>query len=167
MKRVEMSNDHQTVILDILPADHGEVVQLVVAEDVEDVIFCMNVMYDLPTPRDVTPPSMARLLQFKSILGEEFKELDDIIDVIETNPKQATVDFADLLADICVFCISECMRHGIPWLQVYSAVMASNLSKLGEDGKPIKDDRGKFLKGPNYWKPEPLIAAILFDEDPT
>ena len=37
----------------------------------------------------------------------------------------------------------------------------SNESKLGADGKPIYDANGKFLKGPNYWKPEPKIQALL------
>jgi hypothetical protein len=39
--------------------------------------------------------------------------------------------------------------------------MDSNESKLGADGKPIYDANGKFLKGPNYWKPEPRIKALL------
>ena len=39
--------------------------------------------------------------------------------------------------------------------------MDSNESKLGADGNPIYDGNGKFLKGPNYWKPEPKIKALL------
>jgi hypothetical protein len=39
--------------------------------------------------------------------------------------------------------------------------MQSNFSKLGEDGKPIYDERGKVMKGGNYWKPEPKISEIL------
>lgn len=39
--------------------------------------------------------------------------------------------------------------------------MDSNESKLGADGNPIYDANGKFLKGPNYWKPEPRIKALL------
>jgi predicted HAD superfamily Cof-like phosphohydrolase len=40
-------------------------------------------------------------------------------------------------------------------------IMASNMSKLGPDGKPIYDERGKVLKGPNYWKPEPMIKRMI------
>lgn len=40
-------------------------------------------------------------------------------------------------------------------------IMDSNESKLGADGKPIYDENGKFLKGPNYWKPEPRIKTLL------
>lgn len=38
--------------------------------------------------------------------------------------------------------------------------MQSNFSKLGADGKPIYDERGKVQKGQNYWKPEPKIKAL-------
>ena len=40
-------------------------------------------------------------------------------------------------------------------------VMDSNESKLGADGRPIYDANGKFLKGPNYWRPEPGIKVLL------
>ena len=40
-------------------------------------------------------------------------------------------------------------------------IMDSNESKLGADGNPIYDANGKFLKGPNYWKPEPKIRDLL------
>src|SRR6476620_5595229 len=40
-------------------------------------------------------------------------------------------------------------------------IMDSNESKLGADGNPIYDANGKFLKGPNYWKPEPKIQELL------
>ena len=48
-----------------------------------------------------------------------------------------------------------------PLEDVLDIIMDSNESKLGADGKPIYDANGKFLKGPNYWKPEPKIRALL------
>ena len=39
--------------------------------------------------------------------------------------------------------------------------MQSNFSKLGEDGQPVYDHRGKVMKGPGYWKPEPKIQELL------
>jgi hypothetical protein len=39
--------------------------------------------------------------------------------------------------------------------------MDSNESKLDANGNPIYDSNGKFLKGPNYWKPEPKIKTLL------
>jgi len=44
--------------------------------------------------------------------------------------------------------------------------MDSNESKLGADGRPIYDANGKFLKGPNYWRPEPRIKALLLGLNP-
>lgn len=164
-RAVIMSDGEWECVSELVPYGDKEIVVLATSEDIEDVIFCMNVMYDLPTPREVRIPSMTRLIQFKSIITEEIKELDNVIDIIELRPEDATVDYADVLVDLCVYCMSECMRHGIPWLQVYAAVMASNLSKLGADGKPIHDERGKFMKGPNYWPPEPLIKKILFEKE--
>ena len=43
--------------------------------------------------------------------------------------------------------------------EVFNEIQNSNMSKLGEDGKPIYREDGKVLKGPNYFKPN--IAKIL------
>ena len=67
----------------------------------------------------------------------------------------------DLLGDVIVYCRSEAMKYGIPLEAVLDLIMDSNESKLGADGKPIYDENGKFLKGPNYWKPEPQIKQLL------
>ena len=60
-----------------------------------------------------------------------------------------------------VYCRSEALKYGLPLEDVLDIIMDSNESKLGADGKPIYDANGKFLKGPNYWKPEPKIKALL------
>ena len=71
------------------------------------------------------------------------------------------VALADLLGDIMVYCRSEALKYGLPLEEVLDVIMDSNESKLGPDGNPIYDANGKFLKGPNYWKPEPRIKALL------
>ena len=71
------------------------------------------------------------------------------------------IAIADLLGDVIVYCRSEALKYGIPLEEVLSIIMDSNESKLGADGKPIYDANGKFLKGPNYWKPEPKIKELL------
>ena len=68
---------------------------------------------------------------------------------------------ADLLGDIQVYCASEMAKFGLPLDQVLAIIMQSNFSKLGADGKPIYDERGKVMKGPDYWKPEPKLQAML------
>jgi len=71
---------------------------------------------------------------------------------------------ADLLADIIVYCQSEAVRYGIPLEEVLQIVMDSNETKLGADGKSIKDSDGKFLKGPNFVPPEPAIRKLLLEK---
>lgn len=123
----------------------------------------MNAMYELGPIGNTHLEFHERLEQFKSILSEECKEIDDVIahNAVSPDPHPVRVELADLLGDIIVYCASEALRWNIPIDRVLEIIMQSNFSKLGADCKPIKDERGKFLKGPNYWKPEPKIAALL------
>jgi len=131
-----------------------------------DDIRKFNEMYgfpclDKPTLPDDTP---ARLVNFTKILREE---LDEGFDIIENFHNKSTTDLdtltelADWLGDIMVYCASEGAKYGLPMQQVIDTIMQSNFSKMGADGKPIKDSRNKLMKGPNYWKPEPKIATLL------
>jgi len=90
-------------------------------------------------------------------------EIDDIIAATQTGAPalETAVAIADLLGDIIVYCRSEALKYGIPLEDVLDIIMDSNESKLGADGNPIYDANGKFLKGPNYWKPEPRIRELL------
>lgn len=142
------------------------------------LIFTMHRMYELPVNKaPARDMDFAKQLQnFKKILTDEIAEIDDII----LNPEHAAdiqakmsagnidevvldahVALADLLADIVVYCFSESLKHGIYLPTILHTVMTSNFSKLGEDGKPIKDANGKFLKGPNYTPPEKTIKGLL------
>ena len=126
-----------------------------------------NAMYALPVNEaptlEVGVSVAERLRAFKSILGEELDEIDDIVAAVEN--KAGTLEvltmLADLLGDIQVYCASEMRKFGLPQDEVLAIIMQSNFSKLGADGKPIYDERGKVQKGPGYWKPEPRIQAIL------
>jgi hypothetical protein len=126
-----------------------------------------NGMYALPanaTPTlDIGVPAVERLRAFKSILAEELDEIDDIIAALDQHapPLEVLTMLADLLGDIQVYCASEMAKFGLPLEQVLGTIMQSNFSKLGADGKPIYDERGKVQKGPGYWKPEPKIQEAL------
>lgn len=128
-------------------------------------IAAMNAMYKLPAhDHPVLPEDLAgRLTGFKATLMDEVHEIDDIVALARNggNPQDILVAMADLLGDIIVYCRSEALKYGLPLEAVLEVIMDSNESKLGADGKPIYDDNGKFLKGPNYWKPEPRIRALL------
>ncbi|WP_395007221.1 pyrophosphatase [Undibacterium sp.] len=126
-----------------------------------------NGIYKLPvsaTPTlDVGVPAAERMLAFKDILMEEVHEMDEIIAAQEAgkDPLEVLTMLADLLGDIQVYCASEMAKFGLPLDQVLSIIMQSNFSKLGADGMPIYDERGKVMKGPNYWKPEPKLQVML------
>lgn len=125
----------------------------------------MNAMYKLPAQPSPTLPAEPadRLRKFKNTLLEEVNEIDEIVTAIDrqAEPLDILVAVADLLGDVIVYCRSEALKYGIPLEQVLAIIMDSNESKLGTDGKPIYDANGKFLKGPNYWKPEPKIRELL------
>lgn len=117
---------------------------------------------DRPT-LEIGTPVLDRLKSFKSILSEELQEIDEIIAAVEQGkPELETLTMlADLLGDLQVYCASEMRKFGLPLDEVLGIIMQSNFSKLGEDGQPIYDERGKVQKGPGYWKPEPRIAELL------
>lgn len=132
----------------------------------------MNQVYDLKPLEWRRDQLIKRLEQFKEILDKEFTELQDI-QIAADRPgedesvmvQRTVVDMADLLSDIIVYCASEAMRWNIPLGDTLRIVMMSNFSKLGADGLPIKNPvTDKFEKGPNYWKPEPSIHALLFPQ---
>jgi predicted HAD superfamily Cof-like phosphohydrolase len=113
-----------------------------------------------------------RIKNFASILGEEVEESADIIEKYESlknkngelskeDRLEVLTDMSDWLGDIVVYCASEARRWGLPLNDILEVIMQSNFSKLDEKGLPIYDDRGKVLKGPNYWKPEPKIKELL------
>ncbi|MGZ9708506.1 pyrophosphatase [Pseudomonas sp. GNP013] len=125
----------------------------------------MNEMYKLPinTTPTLLPDPADKLKKFKTTLIDEVSEIDEIIEGIKNGQPDidTKVAIADLLGDIIVYCRSEALKYGLPLEDVLKIIMDSNESKLGADGKPIYDENGKFLKGPNYWKPEPKIEALL------
>ena len=62
-----------------------------------------------------------------------------------------------MLYILCGTIIEHGMQDKIE--EVFDEIQRSNLSKLGEDGKPIYREDGKVMKGPNYFKPK--ISEIL------
>ncbi|MBK21358.1 MAG: hypothetical protein CMP63_03435 [Flavobacteriales bacterium] len=71
------------------------------------------------------------------------------------------VEVADALGDLMYILFGTIMKHGMQHkiVEVFEEIQRSNMSKLGEDGKPIYREDGKVLKGPNYFKPN--IKSIL------
>ena len=128
-------------------------------------IAAMNAMYRLPAHERPTLPADTadRLRKFKATLLDEVHEVDEIVALANAGASKLdiAVAIADVLGDIIVYCRSEALKYGLPLEDVLDVIMDSNESKLGADGNPIYDANGKFLKGPNYWKPEPKIRELL------
>lgn len=71
------------------------------------------------------------------------------------------VEVADALGDMLYILCGTILEHGMQHKieEVFEEIQRSNMSKLGENGKPIYREDGKVLKGPNYFKPD--ISKIL------
>ena len=79
------------------------------------------------------------------------EELDELIEAIN---KKDLVEVADALTDILYVTYGAGHAFGINLDECFEEVQNSNMSKLGEDGKPIYNEFGKVMKGPNYFKPD-------------
>ena len=81
------------------------------------------------------------------LIQEELLELKEAID------KKDIKEVADALTDILYVTYGAGHAFGINLDKCFEEVQSSNMSKLGEDGKPIYNENGKVMKGPNYFKP--------------
>jgi predicted HAD superfamily Cof-like phosphohydrolase len=78
------------------------------------------------------------------------EELSEFKEAIEKNDIK---EVADALTDILYVTYGAGHAFGINLDKCFEEVQNSNMSKLGKDGKPIYNDKGKVMKGPNYFKP--------------
>ena len=83
-----------------------------------------------------------------SLIKEELDEL------IEAMNKKDLVEVADALTDILYVTYGAGHAFGINLDECFEEVQNSNMSKLDNNGKPIYNDKGKVMKGPNYFKPD-------------
>ena len=82
------------------------------------------------------------------LIKEELGELKEAMD------KKDIKEVADALTDILYVTYGAGHAFGIDLDECFKEVQNSNMSKLGSDGKPIYNDKGKVMKGPNYFKPD-------------
>jgi len=78
------------------------------------------------------------------------EELNELQNAIKTKNLK---EIADALTDILYVTYGAGHAYGIDLDKCFSEVQRSNMSKLGEDGKPIYNEKGKVMKGPKYFKP--------------
>tara|TARA_X000000368_G_scaffold116428_1_gene90778 strand:- start:323 stop:694 length:372 start_codon:yes stop_codon:yes gene_type:complete len=82
------------------------------------------------------------------LIKEELEELTKAMD------EKDLLEVADALTDILYVTYGAGHAFGINLDKCFDEVQNSNMSKLGEDGKPIYNEAGKVMKGPNYFKPD-------------
>ena len=83
-----------------------------------------------------------------SLINEELEELKKAVKDNDIS------EVADALTDILYVVYGAGHAFGINLDKCFNEVQESNMSKLGPDGKPIYNEFGKVMKGPNYFKPE-------------
>ena len=81
------------------------------------------------------------------LIREELSELKEAIE------KKDIKEVADALTDILYVTYGAGHAFGINLDKCFEEVQNSNMSKLGSDGKPIYNEQGKVMKGPDYFKP--------------
>ena len=79
------------------------------------------------------------------------EELDEFKQALENKD---LLEAADALTDILYVTYGAGHAFGIDLDSCFNEVQNSNMSKLGKDEKPIYNDQGKVMKGPNYFKPD-------------
>jgi len=86
------------------------------------------------------------------------EENEEYLEAVQNND---IVEIADALGDMLYILCGTILEHGLQHKieAVFDEIQRSNMSKLGEDGKPIYREDGKVMKGPNYFKPN--FEAIL------
>jgi predicted HAD superfamily Cof-like phosphohydrolase len=82
------------------------------------------------------------------LIKEELQELEQAI------KEKDIKEVADALTDILYVTYGAGHAFGIDLDKCFNEVQQSNMSKLGIDGKPIYNENGKIMKGPNYFKPD-------------
>ena len=83
-----------------------------------------------------------------SLIDEELKELDEAI------KKRDLKEVADALTDILYVTYGAGHAFGIDLDKCFDEVQRSNMSKLDKNGKPIYNEKGKVMKGPDYFEPK-------------
>ena len=82
------------------------------------------------------------------LIEEELGELKEAVN------KKDLKEAIDALTDILYVTYGAGHAFGVNLDKCFEEVQNSNMSKLGNDGKPIFNEKGKVMKGPNYFKPD-------------
>ena len=112
----------------------------------EDVKIFMKTFGQTVRTKPQIPDEKTMRLRF-DLIKEELNELENAMK--EKNLKE----IADALTDILYVTYGAGFAYGIDLDKCFKEVQRANMSKLGKDGKPIFNEKGKVMKGPNYSEP--------------
>ena len=112
----------------------------------EDVKIFMETFGQIVRTKPQFPDEKTTQLRF-DLIKEELNELEHAMKT--KNLKE----IADALTDILYVTYGAGCAYGIDLDKCFKEVQRANMSKLGEDGEPIYNDKGKVMKGPNYSEP--------------
>jgi len=112
----------------------------------EDVKIFMKTFGQMIKIKPQFPDEKTKRLRYE-LIKEELNELEEAMKT--KNLKEV----ADALTDILYVTYGAGCAYGIDLDKCFKEVQRANMSKLGEDGKPIYNEQGKVMKGPNYTEP--------------
>lgn len=142
--------------------------------DPEGLVRVFHEVYRVPVRTDSPRADGDRIPMRMALIAEEFAELVGAVYgapaqavMEEAYPRAAALDdgsrdvveTADAIGDLVYVLYGMALECGIPLADVLAEIQASNLSKLGADGKPILREDGKVLKGPGYHRPD--VTGVL------
>ena len=113
----------------------------------DDVKKFMETFGQIVETKPQFPDDKTMQLRFELIQ----EELNELKEAMETKNLK---EIADALTDILYVTYGAGYAYGINLDKCFKEVQRANMSKLGNDGKPIYNDKGKVMKGPNYTKPD-------------
>jgi predicted HAD superfamily Cof-like phosphohydrolase len=131
------------------PGFGGELSQTDAIRLMEIVDFMKEVSSTLGSEKE---SDSDRILRLKLDI-EEFAEL------LMAEANDDIVNWAKEASDLCVTLFGNALHKGIDLSKAFNGVMDSNMTKLGDDGKPVKNEDGKVVKGPNY-QPVDMEALV-------
>ena len=112
----------------------------------EDVKTFMKTFGQMVRIKPKFPDEKTMQLRY-DLIKEELNELEQAMKTKDLK------EVADALTDILYVTYGAGYAYGINLDKCFKEVQRANMSKLGKDGKPIYNDRGKVMKGPNYLAP--------------
>ena len=112
----------------------------------EDVKTFMKTFGQMIKTKPQFPGEETMQLRY-DLIKEELSELEQAMKTKDLK------EVADALTDILYVTYGAGYAYGINLDKCFKEVQRANMSKLGKDGKPIYNDRGKVMKGPNYLAP--------------